>query len=122
MDQENYTIILKWGDTAIEIPVTEEQQREFIRMAMNVVHGDIHDDSNPFLNSLDFLNEEEEHLRGLLLQFHQNRRILEQKEAEFGNAALPLHIANELKNTMKQINEINSKINNITRRRKLLTS
>jgi hypothetical protein len=122
MNHEYYKIILKWKDVTIEVPITQEQQEKIIRKTMLLVYGRALEDGNSLLESLDYLIKEEQHLRTLLLQLHQNRRIIEQQKASIGDSDVPLRIVNALTDVMKQIKETTVKINEVSNKIRRLKS
>lgn len=120
MSLQPYKIAIKWGEAIIEIPITEQQQELFAKQAFALVHGDTEDNENPLDESLEFLTKEEEHLRKLLLQAHQNRRILEEQKSMSVNDT-SLQLMNNLSKIMDEIKELNKKINYIRRRVRQIT-
>ena len=87
-----------------------------LQESLRLLHGDDRRDQK----ALDFLNDEEEHLRSLLLQYHQNRRVLEHQMAGFGANDVPLRIVNEMASVKQRIKETSSRIADVCRDRRAL--
>ena len=105
METDPLKITLRWKDITIEIPITEEQRENIIQRTMILIHGDQYSSRSSVDAPLDFLFAEEKHLRKLLLQLHENRRILEQQKAQLGVGDVSLRITNELAEINKQIGQ-----------------
>jgi hypothetical protein len=110
MNEDNLKVKISWKDIVIEIPITEEQRDIIVQRTLLLVHGHEYIEKRRIADSVDYLLQEEEHLRKLLLQLHQNRRILEQQIAFGGMTETPLRIVNELAEVNRYIDDITHKI------------
>lgn len=111
-----FKITLKLNEIVIEIPITPAQQEQIVQKAMGLVYGEGCKRENFLDTSCEFVLEELEHQRCLLLQLHQNRRTLEQQAVLVGKSEISIRVSNELSQVNMQIEQVGQKINALSRK------
>jgi len=116
MPKSENSVTITWNGLVIQITIPEEQQFEIIQQVMSIIHNA--SSAKELSASTLFLAEEEQHLRQLLLQYHQNRRIVENQKAKYGSAEVPLVLENQLRDINEDICDVSIKIDAIVKQRR----